>query len=63
MNIQEAYKKGWDCGMYGANTENCNFSIFALPENMKAWEQGKKDAELKKLNEVSLEDRVLYNKI
>jgi ribosome modulation factor len=52
VNIQEAYKKGWDCGMNGANTENCNFSIFALPENMKAWEQGKNDAELTKLNEV-----------
>jgi hypothetical protein len=36
-----------------------SFSIFALPENMKAWEQGKNDAEIKKLNEVSMEDRVI----
>lgn len=38
--------------MNGANTGNCHFSIFVLPENMKAWEQGKNDAELTKLNEV-----------
>lgn len=40
-----AYVAGWNCGMLGANMENCNFAIFNSPENMKLWEQGKKDAE------------------
>lgn len=45
MTPKEAYKRGEDYFFNGANDYNCRFSIFATPENTKAWEQGKKDAE------------------
>ena len=40
-----AYKMGIDYAINGANTTNCNFAIFSSPENTKAWEKGKRDAE------------------
>jgi hypothetical protein len=40
-----AYELGWECGRDGANEQNCHFSIFSSPENTKAWEAGKRDAE------------------
>lgn len=40
-----AYEKGYDCGLNGANMDNCHFAIFSTPENTRAWEQGKRDAE------------------
>lgn len=40
-----AYDKGYDCGVNGANEDNCHFAIFSTPENTKAWEEGKRDAE------------------
>lgn len=45
MTTEQAYKHGYDCGLNGSNITNCDFSIFSTPENTKAWEQGKKDAE------------------
>ena len=45
MTIQDVYWKGYDCGKNGANIENCHYSLFSTPENTKAWERGKKDAE------------------
>lgn len=48
--IDKAYNFGYDCGKNGANTTNCNFSIFSTPENTKAWERGKAKAEEEKLN-------------
>lgn len=47
----EAYKRGFDCGINGANDWNCNFKIFNTPENTKEWERGKKNGELKKKNQ------------
>lgn len=41
----EAYAMGVDCGLHGANLVNCNFKIFSSPENTKAWERGKAEAE------------------
>lgn len=41
----EAYRRGYNCGLNGANTENCHFSIFSSLEKMKEWERGKADAE------------------
>ena len=46
MIPDKAYELGRDCGSNGANTKNCHFGIFSDPENTKAWEQGKKDAEV-----------------
>lgn len=43
----DAYEGGYDCGMKGANTTNCNFSFFSCPEKTKAWENGKRDGEKK----------------
>lgn len=40
----EAYEYGRDYAANGANTTNCNFSIFSTPERTKAWEMGR-DAE------------------
>lgn len=42
---EEAYKAGIDCGLNGATTQNCHFSLFATPELMKAWEMGKASVE------------------
>ena len=39
------YRAGFDCGINGANEENCHFALFASPEQTKEWERGKKDAE------------------
>ncbi len=47
ISTDYAYKMGCDCAVNGADTTNCHFSIFASPENTKAWEQGKKDGESK----------------
>lgn len=44
----DAYEGGYDCGLKGPNTANCNFSFFSCPEKTKAWENGKRDGEKKK---------------
>lgn len=46
LNNQDVFKKGYDCGKNGSNTENCHFSLFSTPERTKAWEEGKKAGEL-----------------
>ena len=43
--ITEEYRAGFDCGINGANEENCNFRLFATPEQTKEWERGKRDAD------------------
>lgn len=43
--LRHAYEMGLDCGTNGPNIVNCNFRIFATPEQTKEWERGKKDAE------------------
>ena len=40
-----AYQMGKDCGINGANTTNCHFSIFSTKEQTKLWELGKADGE------------------
>jgi ribosome modulation factor len=47
-NEKIAYAIGYDCGMNGADEKNCHFSIFSSQENTKAWEAGKKQAEIDK---------------
>ncbi|HUS02948.1 MAG TPA: hypothetical protein VMY77_14520 [Chitinophagaceae bacterium] len=42
------YKMGYDCGLHGANTTNCHFSLFATPARLKEWESGKAAGENKK---------------
>lgn len=42
---QYAYDHGFDCGVYGANTGNCDYTIFSCPENTQGWERGKKSGE------------------
>ena len=44
QHLSYAYKMGFDCGKNGANTTNCNFSIFNSEDNTKEWERGKTDA-------------------
>ncbi len=39
----EAYSRGYDYGLNGANEENCHFSIFSSVENTKEWERGNAD--------------------
>ena len=43
ISTEYAYKMGVDCAINGANTTNCNFSIFSSPENTAAWERGKRN--------------------
>ncbi|KKR45486.1 MAG: hypothetical protein UT82_C0028G0018 [Parcubacteria group bacterium GW2011_GWB1_40_14] len=43
--ITKEYRAGFDCGINGANEENCHFSLFATSEQTKEWEKGKKDAD------------------
>ena len=40
---EHAYEMGRDYAKNGANTTNCNFAIFALKENTRAWEKDKSD--------------------
>lgn len=37
------YEAGYDAGKNGANTTNCNFSIFSKPEKTREWERGNKE--------------------
>jgi len=41
--LEEAYQMGLDSGINGANTTNCNFSLFDTPDRKGAWEQGNKE--------------------
>jgi ribosome modulation factor len=43
--IEQAEAAGYDCGKNGANTANCDFTLFATPELTAAWERGKKRAD------------------
>lgn len=36
------YKKGYDAGLNGANTDNSHFANFSTPEKTKEWEKGNK---------------------
>ena len=42
---QHAYRQGFNCGVYGATEENCNFSLFGNRASTAAWEAGKSDGE------------------
>lgn len=44
-NIIEAYRAGKDCGENGPNLKNCHYTHFATPEQTKAWERGKAQAD------------------
>ena len=48
-----AYDMGYDCGLNGANTTNCHFSLFSDKRMTHSWEQGKKAGERKKLKKDS----------
>jgi hypothetical protein len=43
--FRDSYAAGYDCGMYGPNTNNCHFGWFKTREMTKEWERGKKDGE------------------
>ena len=45
IDESEAYRRGYDCGVNGANMENCHFAIFSTHKKMKEWERGKADAD------------------
>ncbi len=47
VSKKDAYKMGYDCGLNGADEENCHFAIFSSPENTKEWERGKIDSKNK----------------
>jgi hypothetical protein len=36
---------GFDYARNGANQTNCHFRLFASPDHLRAWEQGKADAQ------------------
>ena len=43
---ETCYAMGYDCGINGATEVNCHFSLFSSKANTRAWETGKKQAEL-----------------
>lgn len=44
ITIEEAYKRGYDCGLHGSNEQNTHFTIFQSEELTGAWSEGKDDA-------------------
>lgn len=42
------YLAGYDCGLHGANSTNCNIQHFSTREKTNRWEEGKKAGENKK---------------
>lgn len=38
--LQDCYDRGYSAGYFGANTQNCHFSLFNTPEKTKAWQRG-----------------------
>lgn len=47
-DFKTAYEAGYDAGLNGPNTENCNFSWFCDRGSTKEWERGKKDGDFEK---------------
>ena len=43
--VEDARRMGYDYARNGANEANCHFRLFASPEHLRAWEQGKADAQ------------------
>jgi len=46
--MDECYKQGYNCGLNGATTTNCHFSLFATPDKTARWEVGKRDGKVAK---------------
>lgn len=46
--LQECYDRGYNAGYFGANTQNCHFSIFSTPERTGAWKRGNDDGSYKR---------------
>lgn len=44
MKTEEAYKLGKDYALNGANTTNCNFTVFASEQLKTAWEAGRDES-------------------
>lgn len=42
--LDYAYQMGYDYGRHGPSEVNCFFTLFATPELLRAWEEGKADA-------------------
>lgn len=40
------YRMGYDSGLNGSNTKNCNFKLFDTPEHTELWEKGKIEGEM-----------------
>ena len=45
---QHCYDMGYDCGLNGSNSRNCDFRYFLSPDHTRAWEQGNNDAQRKR---------------
>jgi hypothetical protein len=43
-SLEETYRMGRDYALNGASEESCHFYLFATPEHLRAWEEGKADA-------------------
>ncbi len=52
-NEKVCFTMGYDCGLNGADTKNCHFSLFSSPANTAAWEAGKAQAEKDKAEKVN----------
>ena len=47
-NEDDCYNAGYDCGMNGANTNNCAITYFSTKEKTTRWEAGKKQGDIDK---------------
>ena len=40
MKYNDAFDAGWHCGVFGANTDNCHFTIFSSKRKADLWSLG-----------------------
>ena len=50
VDMDHAYKMGYDCGLNGANTTNCDFHIFSSLEFTTEWERGQKQGDKERVS-------------
>jgi ribosome modulation factor len=43
IDLEEAYMWGYDCGIHGADLNNCHIKIFQSEAHQAAWNEGRAD--------------------
>ena len=45
VDLEHVFEMGYDCGLNGPSTTNCDFRLFSSAEFTKEWEEGKRKGE------------------